>query len=1731
MQKIKADLGEGHDALVIDEAVTQLAEVNGGNGDDYISGGLGKDNFTGAAGLDTLVGHGGDDKLYGGVGDDVLEGGAGADLLDGGADFDQVSYEKSPVGVIFNPTKVDGVDGFIGEGGDAEGDVLIGIEYIIGSNFDDQLHGNKTQANTLEGLSGDDSLTGGSQGDYLLGGVGADYMNGLGGRDATSYLTSFGAVRIDLLFNSFDGGDATGDVLVNMEDIQGSFFDDILNGNNSDNRLDGLLDSDTLDGRGGRDILTGGEGDDIVRGGADGDEFSGGAGIDLLTYEHKLSGVTVNLRTGMAAGAGVGQDRIGEHPAGSVFVLNNTGHSGFENLDGSNFGDNLTGDLDGNIIRGLNGNDIINGDGGNDIVVGGAGGDTLAGGDGIDLADYRSSFSGVNASLVAGVVGSGGDAQGDTLSGIENLRGSDLADVLTGNDGDNLIDPGLSLSSISPFAVDQVYGGGGEDTLFLDYSRHDFGEGMVGGFNGWFGGGSFTRENAGGTVLDGVNFAGIDKLIVVGTFKGDEIRGGGGDDFIAAGGGDDLVYGGIGSDEIYAAEGNDTVIDGTDSSRHLLTEPYGGEDASIITLDGGTGIDTLSISLVSEFRDVTITGGTPGEEFAGTNMTLADGSRISSFENLADVITGTGKDTVTQLGQVDNYIHTGWDTDIIRPGLGVDTVNGGFDFDLGVEVEIRSIDVPTGPEDLGGTETIVAPVVKDQALFQQNKGDLLELDYSSYAGPGGIVGTIALVESDIGLYKPDGHGLPIETNEGTYTGGDPGDPDYTHLDFTEIERIKVKGSDHGDTLVGTYDTFFGMNNGFASETAVTERGDDILEGRDGNDTLIGNTGEDKLYGGSGDDVLCGTKNPFDFSSSPEPETEVDQLYGGEGADLFVLGAGSAVFYKGFVISESSANRAIIEDFDAAEGDRIQLLGTSSDYRFDFSGTTARVYYRDGSVPANDELIAEIKNAAGFDLGAGNVRYVTASDPFPTPPPEPLSLAAPLSTFAASGISGFSPLAANWVTQDNDPTDLLAALFAGGGGTGLKTLSLSSNGDGRAFGTFSGDPFGLGSGIVLSTGQVEDIAGSNESDGGVFPGFGGPPDLSTDLGLPGNDGDTISLTYTFEKEAGADVDTVVFDFVLLTEELREYAGSGFNDSFKITLNGVNLATLSDGAAANVNNLLPATFGPRHPDLVLNPSGTGPASDSLRADAYTKTLHFAGHLQDGVNTLTIEVKDVLDGIYDSGILVKGGTLKAGTSIGGLFVGGGGAGGNPIEVSEGAPAVKIPITIDPGTKGPPTSPLTVTFTPGCPELDLGNGPGKAITITIKPGDPLTFDLLVKVLNDGIAEPAEFCAIDVNVKSGDKAYDGLKVAPIVVEMTDPVPLTIEANASHAGSSKSVAFGFGVDIRGFDLKGKAEKLAFGDGGLGVDGHRFDLPGERPFHDEVDYRGGKSERLELHFAVPGDDVAVTLGQFYATEAGRGELARYTAFDAAGRVIGTGVLDPSAGGRSAGPNAWTFDLGLDGVSRLDLTGADLHRGAGSGRFQSDFNLHSLTYTPGTSPAQLVAINGTDDADLIDANHAPSGQPRPGAGDDLISGLGKKDMLFGLDGRDILAGGKGDDRLDGGAGDDLLVGGQGKDTLLGGTGRDSFLFNTNLGQPADRILGFLGAEDTILLSHKIFKALPQGPLQAALFSHGGKEDDDDRILYKQGKLFYDDDGKGGDDPVVFAKLAGAPKLSELDFVVVA
>src|SRR5258706_5690243 len=71
---------------------------------------------------------------------------------------------------------------------------------------------------------------------------------------------------------------------------------------------------------------------------------------------------------------------------------------------------------------------VITGNSGNRGVAGLGGADHLDGGGGTDTTTYAASSAGVNVSLMTGV-GSGGDADGDTLFNFENLTGSGFGTI------------------------------------------------------------------------------------------------------------------------------------------------------------------------------------------------------------------------------------------------------------------------------------------------------------------------------------------------------------------------------------------------------------------------------------------------------------------------------------------------------------------------------------------------------------------------------------------------------------------------------------------------------------------------------------------------------------------------------------------------------------------------------------------------------------------------------------------------------------------------------------------------------------------------------------------------------------------------------------------------------------------------------------------------------------------------------------------------------------------------------------------------------------------------------------------------------------------------------------------------------------------------------------------------------------------------------------------------------
>ncbi|MGF6233152.1 Ca2+-binding RTX toxin-like protein [Inquilinus ginsengisoli] len=478
----------------------------GTEGDDRLFGGDDDDSLYGLGGADLLRGLDGDDWLEGSDGDDNLYGGAGADTLTGGAGVDILNYGDSAAGVSVNLTTS------VTHGGAAEGDVLLdSFEIVRGSLFDDTLIGDAND-NALRGLAGDDVLRGlagadilnggdgedlldgGDADDILRGGRGGDSLIGGAGRDLVSYAYSDAGVTIDLAAGTAHGGFAEGDQFLDrVKILDGSLFADSLAGS---------AEADALNGLDGDDALDGGAGDDVLDGGAGADSLTGGVGTDTVDYAHSQAGIAIDLAAGTAHGGDADGDSFGD---------------AIEVLRGSRFADTLTGDAGDNILFGAIGTDTLSGGDGDDVLDGGAGADSLDGGAGIDLVSYADSPVGPTINLTTGV-STGGDAEGDVLSGIEIIEGSRLRGIdVTGDDGVNIL-RGLG-------AINSFNGLGGDDIATgADYADYFYG-------------------GDGNDALDG------------GAYH-DGLQGGAGDDTLIGGAGNDDLHG----DDLYDATGADRFL-------------------------------------------------------------------------------------------------------------------------------------------------------------------------------------------------------------------------------------------------------------------------------------------------------------------------------------------------------------------------------------------------------------------------------------------------------------------------------------------------------------------------------------------------------------------------------------------------------------------------------------------------------------------------------------------------------------------------------------------------------------------------------------------------------------------------------------------------------------------------------------------------------------------------------------------------------------------------------------------------------------------------------------------------------------------------------------------------------------------------------------------------------------------------------------------------------------------
>lgn len=266
------------------------------------------------------------------------------------------------------------------------------------------------------------------------------------------------------------------------------FYNDVIHGFGGNDYLFGYNGSDKLYGGSGRDYLSGGGGNDYLNGGTENDRLyggsgndtliggegadylNGGSGIDTANYQYSSAGVTVRLDTNTASG--------GEAEGDTFYSI--------ENIIGSNHRDVLIGNSTDNVFHGGDGDDSFYDNGGNDIIYGGEGRDTFFAGSGADAyygeagADqirYLDSDAGVIVDLEAGT-GSGGYAEGDTLSSIQNIVGSDFDDTLMGDANANDLD--------GSYGNDTLAGRGGDDSLYGDdgadifvFEHQDYGESDV----------------------------------------------------------------------------------------------------------------------------------------------------------------------------------------------------------------------------------------------------------------------------------------------------------------------------------------------------------------------------------------------------------------------------------------------------------------------------------------------------------------------------------------------------------------------------------------------------------------------------------------------------------------------------------------------------------------------------------------------------------------------------------------------------------------------------------------------------------------------------------------------------------------------------------------------------------------------------------------------------------------------------------------------------------------------------------------------------------------------------------------------------------------------------------------------------------------------------------------------------------------------------------------------------
>jgi len=1172
---------------------------------DTLTGDAGADTLDGLGGNDNLNGQGGNDSLLGGDGDDNLSGGEGNDYLNGGNGTDWAFYDGAASGVTVNLAAGTATGGM-------GNDTLVGIENVGGTNHNDSITGD-TGNNTLQGRGGNDTLDGGA------------------GTDTADYFHATQGVTASLLTNTATG-DGT-DTFISIENLNGSGYNDVLTGDAGNNVLNGLAGNDQLLGGAGSDTLNGGAGNDTLDGGTITDTVNL-TDLNVAVYAGAPSGANINLQTGTASDGWGGTDTLSNvnFVLGTAYNDTIIGSNGglFEQFDGG-LGDDS---IDGGTISGTASNRVTyasittgsvnvnlsqnkaTGAGGTDTLVninhvrGTNVGDTLTGSDataysetfdgrggndiidgqgGIDWVRYDSSTTGVVVDLAAGTAqdGQGGT---DTLSNIENVRGFNFNDSITGDTNANRLEgQGGNDTLIGGGGNDTLVGGAGDDSLtggtgvdqFLfsanangvdtiaDFSVGDVigigaaltSGGATAGDGSAVGNGAVQVTSAAGVTTLSIGTdasAGADVVIKLqGTFAAGAFTVtniGDGTSAITLGGdlnlngttGSDLLTGGSGNDTLNGSAGNDT-------------------------LDGAAGNDTANYSGATSAVTARLW------QYATSNDGQGGADVLTSIENLV----GSGFNDRLEGDEGANTLDGGAGNDTMLAGGGADVLLGGADADV--------LDGGTGNDTLtggAGNDTLTGGTGIDNFVLATGSTDLVQ-DFT--AGAGGDVLDLS------------GITLTNYTSGNKFTTG--------HLRLVQQGGNVSVEVDADGSGVGTFQSVAVLSGVQAANLTTANFADGAnpnvaltLSGTAGSDTLVGGTANDTLNGSAGNDTLDGGAGSDTASYASSTSAVTARLWqyatsndGQGGADVLtsienLVGSG----FNDRLEGDEGANT-----LDGGAGNDTMLAGGGADVLL--GGADADVL--DGGT-GNDTLTG----GAGNDTLTGG----TGNDTFML---ETGSTDLVYDFAAGSDVLGLSNITLTGYTSGNLFTTGHLRLVQQGG-----DLSIQVDADGAGAGAFQ-------SVMVLAGVQANTLTAAN------FIGYTADPNVSLTLnGTAGNDqlsgsfnNDTLNGSAGNDTmDGGGGIDTASYSSATsgvtsrlwlnatssdgqggndVLNNIESLVGSGFNDRLEGD-EGAN--TLSGGAGSDT------LLGGGGADVLLG----GADDDALDGGTGNDTLTGGG----GSNTLT-------------------------------------------------------------------------------------------------------------------------------------------------------------------------------------------------------------------------------------------------------------------------------------------------------------------------------------------------------------------------------------------------------------------------------------------------------------------------------------------------------------------------------